>query len=46
MTQKELYTSPEVAVLTLQSEGVVCQSITTTDAMTLPDWESGIVITF
>ena len=23
MTQKELYTSPEVAVLTLQSEGVV-----------------------
>ena len=26
MTQKELYTSPEVAVLTLQSEGVVCQS--------------------
>lgn len=28
MTQKELYTSPEVAVLTLQSEGVVCQSVT------------------
>ncbi len=28
MTQKELYTSPEVAVLTFQSEGVVCQSIT------------------
>lgn len=46
MTQKELYTSPEVAVLTLQSEGVVCQSVTTTDAMTLPDWESGIEITF
>ena len=26
MTQKDLYTSPEVVVLTLQSEGVVCQS--------------------
>jgi len=30
MTQKELYTSPEVAVLTLQSEGVVCQSVQST----------------
>ena len=39
MTQKELYTSPEVAVLTLQSEGVVCQSITTQkkDSMVLVD---------
>ena len=35
MTQKELYTSPEVAVLTLQSEGVVCQS----GNMIIPEWQ-------
>lgn len=28
MTKKELYTSPEVDVFTLQSEGVICQSDT------------------
>lgn len=26
MIKKELYTSPEVNVFTLQSEGVICQS--------------------
>lgn len=35
MTQKELYTSPEVAVLTLQSEGLICQS----GNMTIPNWQ-------
>ena len=35
MTQKELYTSPEVAVLTLQSEGLICQS---TGSTVIPDW--------
>ena len=35
MTQKELYTSPEVTVLTLQSEGVVCQS----GNMSISNWQ-------
>lgn len=36
MNKKELYTSPEVDVFTLQSEGVICQSVngTTIDPFT------------
>lgn len=28
MTKKELYTSPEVDVFVVQTEGVICQSLT------------------
>ena len=41
MTQKELYTSPEVVVLTLQSEGFICQSdvnANTVEPGILDDW--------
>ena len=38
MNKKELYTSPEVDVFTLLSEGVICQS---TGEMTIPDWANG-----
>ena len=38
MNKKELYTSPEVDVFTVQTEGVICQS---TDPLTIPDWGDG-----
>ena len=38
MTEKELYTSPEVDVFTFQYEGVICQS---TGDLGIPDWTDG-----
>lgn len=38
MTKKELYTSPEVDVFKVQTEGVICQSI---GELTIPDWQNG-----
>lgn len=41
MTKKQLYTTPEVDVLVLQTEGVVCQSGFEGNAIdpgTLDDW--------
>lgn len=38
MKKKELYEQPNVDVLTLQFEGVICQS---TDPMTINDWADG-----
>ena len=38
MTEKEFYTSPEVDVFTVQTEGVICQS---TGTMGIDDWENG-----
>ena len=44
MTKKELYTSPEVDVFVIQTEGVICQS--QTGDMTIPDWGEGLELTF
>ncbi len=40
MTKKELYTSPEVDVLEIKIEGVICQSIggETIDPGSIDDW--------
>ena len=38
MTNKELYTSPEVDVYTLQTEGVICES---TGEMGINPWNNG-----
>ena len=38
MIQKSYYTSPEVDVVELQPEGVVC---TSTDSVTIADWSNG-----
>ena len=43
MTKKELYTSPEVDVFVIQTEGVICQSVT---GNTIPDWEDGFTLDF
>ena len=43
MTKKELYTSPEVDVFVIQTEGVICQS---TGDMTIPDWGDGGTLNF
>ncbi len=37
MTKKELYTSPEVDVFVIQTEGVICQS---TGNNGINDWET------
>ena len=43
MTEKELYTSPEVKVFNVRIEGVICQS----GDMTIPDWQNdGNPLTF
>lgn len=43
MKEKELYTSPEVDVFVVQTEGVICQSIngSSIDNGTLDDWTNG-----
>ena len=41
MNKKQLYTSPEVEVLLLQSEGVVCTSDLVTDSIDVMDWSTG-----
>lgn len=43
MKKKELYEQPNVDVLTLQSEGVICQSMTGNgiDDGVLDDWTNG-----
>ena len=40
MTKKELYTSPEVDVLEIKIEGVICQSIggDTIEPVPIDDW--------
>ena len=38
MTEKEFYTSPEVDVFTVQTEGVICQSTGTTS---IENWQNG-----
>ena len=43
MNKKELYTSPEVDVFTLQTEGVICQSgfdANSIDNGILDDWDT------
>ena len=43
MNKKELYTSPEVDVFTVHTEGVICQS----GDMSIPDWQNdGNPLTF
>lgn len=43
MTKKQLYTTPEVDVLVLQTEGVVCQSSTDSEGQIgIVDWSDGI----
>lgn len=42
MTKKQLYTTPEVDVLVLQTEGVVCQSSTETGSIGIDDWTEGM----
>ncbi len=48
MTEKELYTSPEVKVFNVRIEGVICTSTTgnTLGNGTLDDWTEGGSITF
>ena len=39
--EKQLYCSPEVEVLLLQSESVVCTSDLVTDSITVMGWSTG-----
>jgi hypothetical protein len=39
MTKKELYTSPEVDVFLVQTEGVICQS---SGEIGVPNWDDGL----
>lgn len=43
MIKKDFYTSPEVDVFTVQTEGVICQSMTGNgiDNGVLEDWTNG-----
>ena len=43
MTKKELYTSPEVDVFVIQTEGVICQS---TGNNSIPNWGDGSDLPF
>lgn len=43
MTEKELYTSPEVLVFGVRTEGIICQS---TGDTSINDWENGITLDF
>ena len=38
MNKKELYEQPNVSVFTVQTEGVICQSVTGNQ---IPDWKDG-----
>lgn len=42
MIKKDFYTSPEVDVFTVQTEGVICQSTTETDGISIADWTDGL----
>lgn len=42
MIKKDFYTSPEVDVFTVQTEGVICQSTTETDGIGIADWTDGL----